>query len=211
MNKKEITNLIILLTILISVCFGLAGVAVLLSTIQVNNDGLTVIYDTISAITSIISSVATVLALLLAFSGIDTWKKQLKYGKHLSIIWDSKHCLRDLQSSRIKWYIYLYAFGKNELNSNENLKLEAQILEKDLEQLKKSFTALDTIIVKNKWEWSNYAVELNTSFGEISKILKNNQKNPQDLEEKLLKQNNLIDSHFIYLETQLEELELQYS
>ena len=214
MNKNEITRFILLLTTLISICFGLAGVAALLSTLQINNDGYKVLYDTISAISSIISSVVAVFGLLLAISGINTWKKQLRFGKHLSIIWESKQYLRELQSSRFKWYIYLYAFGTNELTSDENLGLEEKIIEKNLEHLTKSFSALDTIVVKNQWQWVNYAISLKQSISEISKILKDNRKNSQStlpLIQKLTEQNKVIDENFKFIETQLERLESEYS
>jgi hypothetical protein len=209
----NITNFIILIFCLACICFGFAGISVLIGTAYFEPTKHEYLLSFISALGSSMGGAAGFIAAGAALLGVNTWKKQLKYGKHISLVWRCMESLRNFHQRKMLWYILVYADGTHQHISEEKLNIERKLLNAELEELSRSFNSLDKIVVKNKWQWANYVGGLEINICNIAKTLsehKENQIGIVPLNQKLVEINKSLTANIEFLDSELEKLESEY-
>ncbi|MCG8328776.1 MAG: hypothetical protein MI974_13880 [Chitinophagales bacterium] len=93
---------------IVALIYGSVGVSILILNASIDHNYLGVIMSYLSQIGSFLSGVGTVIAAIAAFYGVNSWIKQLRYGKYLTILWDAKVVIRKIYSLQMDWYIRKY-------------------------------------------------------------------------------------------------------
>ncbi len=167
----------------------------------------------LSTFANIIAAIAAVITATAAWIGVTTWKKQLKYGKHISIIWECMEAIRAFRDYHDTWYVYAYADSNNSLLKSELLPIQADLQEASLEKIKHRFNSLDKIVVKNDFQWRNYASDLEREVVLINSLLTQNKEDPIGaiaLNSQLVVRNTKLKEMVLFLDFALEELESSY-
>jgi hypothetical protein len=97
--------------------------------------------------------------------------------------------------------------------STEEMDVEKKLLDAALEELSSHFNALDKIVVKNQWQWANYAGSLSGNISSLVRTFREYRENPYGitaLTKKLTEINALLRKNTEFLETELDKLESQY-
>ncbi len=149
-------------------------------------------------------------AAVAAAIGVDSWMKQLKYGKFLDIIWTAKVELRKVYMAETDWYIAKYANRQNASNVDD-LTLKEGILELTFNGLLDSFHKLDQIVVKNQFLWANYGSFFRHNWRDIKWHMDANTHDEDLHNMKLVNLNRSFSDEYNDLMQQLEELEVQFS
>jgi hypothetical protein len=133
--------------------------AILFGFITSNNFSNEVLSDALSALGSLFGGIAGLLAAAAALIGLGAWKKQLRHGKYLSTIWETKVHLRKVESSAIDCLVkILMAVSPNSTPASQaTFKDSENNLLKQIEDLKSSCMVIDKLIMKKGWLNSNDA------------------------------------------------------
>tara|TARA_B100001059_G_C17557613_1_gene438439 strand:+ start:52 stop:696 length:645 start_codon:yes stop_codon:yes gene_type:complete len=213
MEQRAIYNFGVLIFCLVCLCLGLIGASILIVTAYFDAAKYTGLLSLLSSLGSLLGGVAGTIAAVSAYLGVDAWKKQLKYGKHISLIWSCMESLRNFQRRNMQWYILAYAHGTSQLKSTETLDVEKKLLDAALEELSSHFSALDKIVVKNQWQWTNYAGNLSGNISSLVRTFREYKEEPYGitpLTQELTEINTLLKNNTEFLETELDKLESQY-
>lgn len=192
---------------------GLIGISILLATTYFQTDKHVTILNVLSSLGGFLGGVASILAAIVAFLGVNTWKKQLKHGKHISLIWSCMESLRTFQSEVMDWYVEAYAHCIRSKESSDFLDLKKKRLEVTLDTLSANFSALDKIVVKNQWEWANYAGTLKGSVVSTERLFREYREEPYDeptLNQALSEIYTSRKSIITVIENELDKLESHY-
>lgn len=192
---------------------GLAGVSVLVASAYFDSAKYSGLLDLISSIGSLLGGVAGTIAAIAAYIGVDAWKKQIKHGKHISLIWSCMESLRNFHRRYFQWYVYAYAYGTSQMDTASAMDVEKNLLDSSMEELSAHFSALDKIVVKNQWQWANYASMLAGSITSNVRVLREYREAPSgilQLSKSLELTNTQLQESIDFLEEELEKLESQY-
>src|SRR5690606_21466433 len=105
----KIHNIGLAMACCISIFFGCAGAAVLIANGVFDPVKYKTILDFLSSIGSFLGGIAGVVAASAAYIGVNVWKKQFTYGKHVSLIWGCMESLREFQRKHTSWSILAFA------------------------------------------------------------------------------------------------------
>ena len=169
----------------------------------------------LSIFASVIAAIAGLVTAIAAFFGVSTWKKQLKYGKHISIIWECMEEIRTFHDHYINWYVTAStkAFNSKNFDAEKALISKYQMLDSTLERMKSKFNSLDQIVVKNDWQWRNYAGAISLQIKDINSIFSDEIQNPSEpflLSINLAKKNKALKEYSDSLESKLIGMESDF-
>lgn len=139
----------------LSAGFGLCGIFALAHLYVEDKLGFSSLINDLGSFGSFLSGLGTIVAAAAAAIGVDSWVKQLKYGKYLDIIWAAKVAIRKVHVSETDWYISNYSYLEQPSESG-SLDLEAKLkrLKYDFDDLTDKFHHLDQVVVKNQFLWA---------------------------------------------------------
>lgn len=211
MDKSDLDKFILLFIFILCVVFGLIGLAILVTHSAIEKYTLDILVGFLSAFGSIFAGVVGVFAVFIAYRGLSTWRKQLRYGKRLNVVWDCMVGLREFQNSYINWYIIfsMHSMSKDSLMSGFHWDADDG-LNQALDNLKKYFRHLDAVIVKNEWQWASYGADLEMSIGDLHSKFNEYRENPKEINTynyELIKINNRITQYIGELDHKLGEIE----
>lgn len=135
----------------------LITVATISSLIISNNHNSNVLTSALSAYGSIFGGTAGLIVAVAAISGLDTWKKQIRHGKYLTLIWEAKVHLRRIESSLSKAKVYLiFTVTKDSTEKSiEEFRVAERQLKKEIQNASDTCKAIDKLITRNGWLNSN--------------------------------------------------------
>lgn len=209
----DINNFAVLILCLVCLCIGIFGASILVASGDFDLANHLGLVNLLSSLGGFFGGCAGIIAAITAYRGIDVWKKQLKYGKHISLIWSCMESLRKFESLNMQWYISAYANSTSQIESTDLLEVEKQRIDAVLEELSSRFCTLDTIVVKNQWQWANYAGQLSNNIACLVSIFEEYKNKPYcsiELCKKLAEVNERMKHDVKFLETELDKLEVQY-
>ena len=210
-------NIIIKELIKYSVAFlcaaiGTMGGLVLISTFQVDQKAFSQTLSDLGSFGSFLSGIAAIIIAGAAAIGVNSWLKQLKFGKHLVCIWDVQVALHKIHAEQIMWYIYKY---QNRSEENELVSKLEKELEDSFNNLKKVCHSLDSIVVKRSFMWSMHISDLYHAWTQIKLHLETNLK-PEEHKEiideisTLTPLNTNFSKAMKFCSKQIEKLENEY-
>ncbi|BFM15612.1 hypothetical protein R50073_17950 [Maricurvus nonylphenolicus] len=202
---KEKHLLIIATSVMISGLFTLVSLCVIAAVIYSNQLSVADITTFLTKSVTFVTTIAGLIAAITAFRGVTTWRKQLKYGKHVDLIWEAMNRLRATHHAYILWRANALIYASN-LNEIEDLEPYEKDLKEKLDQLGASFNWLDTIVIQNEWQWANYHSDLNLGTKRVINSFKSNIYGPTMFEHKT----NSVDEFYKSLAEKLVVLEKQY-
>jgi hypothetical protein len=124
-------------------------------------DATTAAHQLIHSVSAMAEALAAVAIAGIAFRAYGTWKDETRHHKALTIIWDANVAFREIEMGFNEWFFGPNAGGKSEGEQIKiNALLSASPLGISLRNFKKQCILLDKIVVKDRWEWVNYANEL---------------------------------------------------
>lgn len=192
---------------------GIFGFCILGVVVASEGGGSDEIIQLLSSLGGFLGGAAGIIAATAAYQGINTWKAQLKHGKHISILWSTMESLRAIQSQKIHWYWPAYMAAKNQVKNEDVCTLTKSHLDQLLEQFEGYCSSLDIIVVKNQWEWANHASFLKLNISEIDctfRDLKEGKLSDSEANEKLIHCNNKFTENCSNLENLLDKIEAKY-
>lgn len=193
--------------ICVSAGFGICGLLALIYLNVTDKKAFSLLLSNIGDIGSFLSGLGTIFAALVAAIGVNNWIKQLKYGKHLDIIWASKVAIRKVHTSEMDWYIANYSYIQKPTDEKkEDLEIKLQKLEFDFKELKSECDQLDQIVLRSQFLWANYASKFECTWKEIMWHMEENKLSNHDLP----KLNSAFSNFYNDLMTKLEDVESQY-
>ena len=213
MGQCEVNNFVIFIVCIVCLFVGLSGVSILVASAYFDFSNYSGLLTFLSSIGSFLGGIAAIITAITVFIGVNTWKKQIKYGKHIALIWSCMESIRNFQRRNDQWYIYAYAYGTTEAKSSEPMDTERKLLDASLEELKSHFSSLDKIVVKNEWQWTNYAGTLHIDITHLTNEFMKYKKQPYDvlkLSQKLGEINTRLKDNLKFIEAELDKLEMQY-
>lgn len=187
--------------------------AILVGSAFIDSEKQQYLLTLISSMGSVFGGIAGIVAAVAAFLGVNTWKKQLKYGKHMSLIWSCMESLRNFQRRNMQWYILAHADCTGSKIPEETISVEKELLDNCINELDSYFNALDKIVVKNQWQWANYASTLQSTVSRFSIIFREYKDNPYGvtpLDQELQELNTILKKDTQFLDSELEKLESKY-
>lgn len=118
-------------------------------------------HQLIHSVSAMAEAIAAVAIAGIALRAYGTWKDETRHHKALTIIWDAHVAFREIEIGFNEWF-----FGPNAGNRAEGEQtkiatlLSVSPLGIALKNFKKQCILLDKIVVRERWEWVNYANEL---------------------------------------------------
>lgn len=111
----------------------------------------------LSAVGTVLAGIAGLAVAGVTLYGLHLWKVQLYHGKYLSVIWDAQSALRRVEDA-------LAELKANSLLLNKEV-TDAELFEfmrksrfgAALTAFDEKCQVLDRLVVRNQWQWSNYA------------------------------------------------------
>jgi hypothetical protein len=193
--------------IFLSAGFGICGLFALVYLNIKDKKAFSLLLVDIGALGSFLSGLGTILAALVAAIGVNNWIKQLKYGKHLDIIWTSKVAIRKVHTSEMDWYISNYSYLQKPTDEKkEDLDIKLKKLEFDFNELRCECDQLDQIVLRSQFLWANYASKFEATWREIMWHMEENELTSKDLP----KLNSAFSNLYNELMTKLEKVESRY-
>jgi|GEM_PF-5813659 len=155
----------------ISSVISASAIAIYFTGIWFNND-LEKAFAYINAVGTVLAGLAGLLVAGVTLYGLHLWKVQLYHGKYLAVIWDTQSALRRVESTRLELTASAFALSKDTTDA-ELLKLIGDSnFGTALAVFKEKCQVLDRLVVKNQWQWSNYALDIeNSVFDSMRQIL----------------------------------------
>lgn len=121
--------------------------------------------------------------------------------------------LRSFQRRNMQWYTLARADCTSSNIPEESISVEKELLDNCINELDSYFNALDKIVVKNQWQWANYASTLQSRVSCFSSLFQEYKKEPYGvipLDQELLELNSLLKNDTEFLDAELEKLESKY-
>lgn len=166
MSSKEdryffVNKILVLFLLLSALVFGLIGVTILISLAFKDHDSFSSVAGALADIGSFFGGTAAVVAAIIALRGFDTWKKQLKHGKNIEVIWDALEQLRRTHNAYLRWFSQSRA-AANIINTTTPDITIKTALDESILLLEQHFTRLDILVFKKddpglNHEWNQYA------------------------------------------------------
>jgi len=120
-------------------------------------------FSYLNSVGTLLSGLASIIVACLGIYGFKTWKRQLLGGKSLGIIWDVKVALRAVELEHIEyfWRTLLRDPSIHNASLAERFDHFAKSdLSIALKELKKHCQALDKVVVRDEFMWTNFAGDL---------------------------------------------------
>lgn len=172
MDKFLIGKFALLFVFLLSICFGLMGLSIFVGFFVFEKSSLGEIKGFIPDFMSIIQTVVAISALFVAYQGVDAWKRQIKYGKMLSLIWDSMSLVRDFHRKFDDWYNRKLIYCEHAVGDMSEIDAFHKLMRISYSQLLELFSKLDSLVIKDGWRWANYARFINMTLNSIENAFK---------------------------------------
>src|SRR5690606_30188348 len=97
---------VILISGLISLLFALIALSLFIATSVEDYRAFEAMTQIISSVGALLGGFAALVAAVAACYGINAWKKQLRYQRELSIIWDALSSVRKVQLAWVRWLAF---------------------------------------------------------------------------------------------------------
>lgn len=197
---------------LISLLFALIALSLFIAASVEDYRAFEAMTQIISSVGALLGGFAALVAAVAACYGINAWKKQLRYQRELSIIWDALSSVRKVQLAWVRWLAFaMQMYRQVDITNGEDP------TEKDLvtalEVLAHLFGDIDQLIVRNEFEWSNYATELRNEMSAAKHLIADYQKNRHSappLESKILDPSSKVMALLRQLDEHLCQLKDKY-
>lgn len=146
----------------ISSVISVSAIAIYFTGIWFNND-LEKAFAYINAVGTVLAGLAGLVVAGITLYGLHLWKVQLYHGKYLSVIWDAQSALRRVEDALIELKTASLSLSK-EMTDAELFKfIRESRFGAALTAFDEKCQVLDRLVVRNQWQWSNYAQSIETS------------------------------------------------
>lgn len=92
--------------------------------------------------------------------GLNLWRFQLYGSKYLTIIWDAQSALRALEAALMEFQVNSIRLGGVVSDAELSKLLNNSSFGSALLAFREKCQVLDRVVVRNEWQWSNYAREI---------------------------------------------------
>jgi hypothetical protein len=189
------------------------GVVVLISIDQAEKITFNQILGNLSSVGGFLSGVGTIIVTVIAMAGFNTWSKQLKNGKVLTVIWEAKVLICKFDNTFYSWH----AFYKSGAEESKKLreKCEAEI-HSCLNKLDDLSHQLDALSSQNKETWQCNVRGLRMLLSDHKRYLIYTEFSSSDAESdasNAIRVHQLLENRKIYingLQSELDTLEKQW-
>lgn len=155
----------------ISSAISASAIAIYFTGIWFNND-LEKAFAYINAVGTFLAGLAGLLVAGVTLYGLHLWKVQLYHGKYLAVIWDTQSALRRVESTRLELTASAFALSKDTTDAELLKLIRDSNFGTALAVFKEKCQVLDRLVVKNQWQWSNYALDIDNSvFDSMKQII----------------------------------------
>lgn len=146
----------------ISSVISISAIAIYFTAIWFSND-LEKAFAYINAVGTVLAGLAGLLVAGVTLYGLHLWKVQLYHGKYLAVIWDTQSALRRVESTLIELTVSSLSLSKDTTDAELLKLMRDSNFGTALAVFKEKCQVLDRLVVKNQWQWSNYAQNIETS------------------------------------------------
>lgn len=155
----------------ISSVISISAIAIYFTAIWFSND-LEKAFAYINAVGTVLAGLAGLLVAGVTLYGLHLWKVQLYHGKYLAVIWDTQSALRRVESTRLELTASAFALSKDTTDAELLKLIRDSHFSTALAVFKEKCQVLDRLVVKNQWQWSNYALDIDNSvFDSMKQII----------------------------------------
>lgn len=146
----------------LSSAISVSAIAIYFTSIWFSND-LEKAFAYINAVGTVLAGLAGLVVAGITLYGLHLWKVQLYHGKYLSVIWDAQSALRRVEDALIELNVASLSLSK-EMTDAELFKfIRESRFGAALTAFDEKCQVLDRLVVRNQWQWSNYAQEIETA------------------------------------------------
>lgn len=146
----------------LSTVLALSAVGIYFTGIWLNYD-LDKAFAYLNAIGTILAGLAGLFVAGVTLYGLHLWKVQLYHGKYLSVIWDAQSSLRRVESALIELTVSSFSLSKETTDAELFKFMRESKFGTALGVFAEKCQVLDRLVVKNQWQWSNYALDIETN------------------------------------------------
>lgn len=111
----------------------------------------------ISAVGTVLAGIAGIVVAGITLYGLRIWKIQLYHSKYLSVIWDTQNALRRVEDALTELRADSYLLSKETTDTELLEFIRKSRFGAALTAFDEKCQVLDRLVVRNHWQWSNYA------------------------------------------------------
>ncbi|MGP0148146.1 hypothetical protein [Pseudomonas oryzihabitans] len=146
----------------ISTVLALSAIGIYFTGVWLDHD-LDKAFAYLNAIGTLLAGLAGLLVAGVTLYGLHLWKVQLYHGKYLAVIWDTQSALRRVESTLIELTVSSLSLDKDTTDAELFNRMRESSFGAALAVFAEKCQVLDRLVVKNQWEWSNYAQDIETA------------------------------------------------
>ncbi|ONN69884.1 hypothetical protein [Pseudomonas oryzihabitans] len=143
----------------ISTILAISAIGIYFTGIWFNYD-LDKAFAYLNAVGTVIAGLAGLFVAGVTLYGLKLWRLQLYGTKYLTVIWDAQAGLRLVEGALIRLQVDALTLGKNATDKDLSRLISESSFKSAIMEFKEKCQVLDRIVVKNEWQWSNYAAEI---------------------------------------------------
>ena len=200
----------IAITCLILVCLLTILITAFAGIVSIESKNLDKLIKFFGVLSDIILAITALLTAFCAYIGLRRWHNQIKYGRHITIIWDCLLAIREFRTAKSRWHA-----GKLAVDISNDQIIDTSSADREnvylaVQKIQEKFRELDVIVIRNGDEWATHALAYSSYFTSLNLTFDNYQKkrfNIHNLNGRIAETNSKIDTFSDKLIVELTVLE----